>query len=34
MKQQELDQNSGQTPGIPTGYRDLDQMTPDLIEMT
>ncbi|MBM0868322.1 replicative DNA helicase [Staphylococcus auricularis] len=22
-----LDQNSGQTPGIPTGYRDLDQMT-------
>ena len=24
---QELDQNSGQTPGIPTGYRDLDQMT-------
>lgn len=27
MKQfEELDQNSGQTPGIPTGYRDLDQM--------
>lgn len=24
---EELDQNSGQTPGIPTGYRDLDQMT-------
>ena len=23
---EELDQNSGQTPGIPTGYRDLDQM--------
>ncbi|MCY1574544.1 replicative DNA helicase [Staphylococcus pettenkoferi] len=22
-----LDQNSGQTPGIPTGYRDLDNMT-------
>ncbi|EGQ3824041.1 replicative DNA helicase [Staphylococcus pseudintermedius] len=24
---EQLDQNSGQTPGIPTGYRDLDQMT-------
>ncbi|HDZ5646789.1 replicative DNA helicase [Staphylococcus aureus] len=24
---EELDQNSGQTPGITTGYRDLDQMT-------
>ena len=24
---EELDQNSGQTPGIPTDYRDLDQMT-------
>ncbi|ARJ50881.1 replicative DNA helicase [Staphylococcus lutrae] len=24
---EKLDQNSGQTPGIPTGYRDLDQMT-------
>lgn len=24
---EELDQNNGQTPGIPTGYRDLDQMT-------
>ncbi|MDT4011532.1 MULTISPECIES: replicative DNA helicase [Staphylococcus] len=24
---EELDQNSGQPPGIPTGYRDLDQMT-------
>lgn len=28
MKQlKSFDQNSGQTPGIPTGYRDLDQMT-------
>ena len=34
MNGEELDQNSGQTPGIPTGYRDLDQMTVDLIEMT
>src|SRR5699024_12275202 len=24
---EQLDQNSVQTPGIPTGYRDLDQMT-------
>ena len=24
---EELDNNKGQTPGIPTGYRDLDQMT-------
>ncbi len=24
---EQLDQNNGQTPGIPTGYRDLDQMT-------
>ncbi|UOB20528.1 replicative DNA helicase [Macrococcus armenti] len=24
---EELDKNQGQTPGIPTGYRDLDQMT-------
>src|SRR5699024_2711175 len=24
---EQLDQNSGQTPGIPTGYRDLDKMT-------
>lgn len=24
---EELDKNKGQTPGIPTGYRDLDKMT-------
>ncbi|KAA1039531.1 replicative DNA helicase [Macrococcus equipercicus] len=24
---EELDRNQGQTPGIPTGYRDLDKMT-------